>query len=411
MEIIYFKAVLVFFLLGLSAFFSGSETAFFSLTRYQVLKLKETPKGKIVAFLLERPARLLISILIGNESVNIAASALVTSIAIYFYGEKGKWLAVIIMTPLLLLCGEIVPKTIAFVKARSFCLKVAPLIVLFMRAIAPIRNVIKWIVNLAMMPFPPPPREGKKLWDTNFLDLIEHGHQKGEFKTIEKDFIANLLRFRKKSVSEIMIPRPDIFAVSADTTIATLKKLLKHYPFSRIPVYKKNLDNIIGILPTKFLLGQEETHKLLELKNALIPPYFVPETKKAEELFWELQKEKITITIVVDEYGSVVGLITIEDLLEELFGEIYDEYDITEHWYKQTGSNRYRVLAKIPLSDFNYLFKTNFSSKEDTLAGFLLSVLGRLPQKGEKITIGNFQFTVTQVKGRRLIEVEVEKKG
>jgi len=411
MEIIYLKAVLVFLLLGLSAFFSGSETAFFSLTRYQVLKLKETPRGKIVAFLLERPARLLISILIGNESVNIAASALVTSIAIYFYGEKGKWLAVIVMTPLLLLCGEIVPKTIAFVKARSFCLRVAPIIVLFMRVIAPIRNVIKWVVNLVMTPLPPPPSEGKKSWDTNFLDLIEHGHKKGEFKAIEKDFIANLLRFRKKTVSEIMVPRPDIFAVSIDINIASLKKMLKQHPFTRIPVYKENLDNIIGILPTKFLLGQEETRKLLALKEALIPPYFVPETKKAEELFWELQKEKITIAIVVDEYGSVVGLITIEDLLEELFGEIYDEYDITEQWYKQTGSNRYRVLAKIPLSDFNYLFKTNFSSKEDTLAGFLVSVLGRLPQKGEKITIGNFQFTVTQVKGHRLIEVEVEKKG
>ncbi len=410
MQIIYLKAVFVFLLLGLSAFFSGSETAFFSLTRYQVLKLKETPRGKVVAFLLERPAELLISILIGNESVNIAASALVTSIAVYFYGEKGKWLAIIVMAPLLLLCGEIVPKAIAFVKARSFCLRVAPMIVLFMRIIAPIRNVIKWVVNIVMTPLPPPPREEKKAWDTNFLDLIEHGHKKGEFKAIEKDFITNLMRFRKKTVSEIMVPRPDIFAVSIDTNIASLKKMLKRHPFTHIPVYKENLDNIIGILRTKFLLGQKEMGKVSTLKDVFIPPYFVPETKKAEELFWELQKGKITLAIVVDEYGSVVGLITIEDLLEELFGEIYDEYDITEQWYRQIGPNKYRVLAKVPLSDFNFLFKTNFSSEEDTLAGFLISILGRLPQKGEKITVGNFQFTVTQVKRHRLIEVEVEKK-
>ncbi len=411
MEIIYLKIFLVVLLLIASAFFSGSETAFFSLTRYQVLKLREDPKGRIVAHLLERPSRLLISILIGNETVNITASALLTSIAIYYYGEKGKWLAIIVMTPILLLFGEITPKTVAFVKAESFSLKAAPLVALFVKVISPLRNVVKWVVNLAMAPLPEVKGKPEHALDNHFLNLIEHGHKKGEFQTIEKEFIANFLRFRKKAVSEIMIPRPDIFAVPMDISVRTLKSELKRHPFSRVPIYKSKIDNIVGILPTKFLLGVDEEIKLFRLKDHFVPPYFVPEIKKAEDLFWELQKKRITIALVVDEYGTLTGLITIEDLLEELFGEIYDEYDVTQRWYKQVAPNKYRVLAKIPLSDFNYLFKTNFSCEEDTLAGFIISTLGKIPKKGEKIAIGDYFFIITQIKGQRIIEVEVEKKS
>ncbi|MCD6320457.1 MAG: HlyC/CorC family transporter, partial [Candidatus Desulfofervidaceae bacterium] len=403
------KIATIFLLLGLSAIFSGSETAFFSLSRYQILKLKESHQGRLVASLLECPARLLISILVGNETVNIIASALATSVVISLYGERGKWITVAIMTPLLLLCGEVVPKAIAFVRTTSFCLKTAPFIALFVRIITPIRGIIRIVINVVLAPFPAPYEAKTSFFDDRFFQLLEYGHEKGDLKAIEKEFIINFIRFREKTVSEIMVPRPDILAFSLRTEIETVKSLLRVNRFSRIPIYENNLDNIIGILPTKMLLENKKAARIADLKDKLLPPYFVPLTKKADDLLWELQKQRVNMAIVVNEYGAVAGLITIEDLLEELFGEIYDEYDIPQRWYQQVGPNRYRVLAQMSLSDFNYIFKTNLKSEEDTLGGIILSTLGYLPQKGEVVQIGEFKFTITNIKGKRIIEVEVEK--
>jgi len=408
MEIIYLKLILIFILLCFSALFSSSETALFSLTRYQILKLKETSKGKVVACLLEKPAHLLISILIGNESVNVAASALATSVAIALYGEKGKWLTLAVMTPVLLLWGEIFPKAFALTKAPNFCLKVASFIHFFVRLITPIRNFVRYVVNIVLYPFP----TSKKITgflDDEFLHLLEIAPHKDGFKLIEREFIINLLRFRRKSVSEIMIPRPDMFMIDLNTSMAELKGLLNYQCFSRIPVYDNNPDNIVGIFYTKTLLNPNQAQTVKDLKERFLPPYFIPASKKAEELFWEMQKEKIAMAIVVNEYGTVVGLVTMEDLLEELFGEIYDEYDIVERWYQKIAPHKYRVMAKMPLSDFNHIFRANFEVKEDTLGGMILTYLGRLPYEGETIEIGDFRFTIVSLKGRRITELIVER--
>ncbi|MDL1957199.1 MAG: hemolysin family protein [Candidatus Desulfofervidus auxilii] len=410
MEIIYFKLILIFILLCFSALFSSSETALFSLTRYQILKLKETKNGKIIASLLEKPAHLLISILIGNESVNVTASALATSVAIALYDEKGKWITLAVMTPILLLWGEIVPKAFALTKAPSFSLKIAPFINFFVKLVTPIRNFIRYVVNIALYPLPAVSKEEPCFLDNEFLQLLESASHEDGFKIIEREFIANLLRFRHKSVSEIMVPRPDMFIISLDTPIKELKKLLNYQCFSRIPVYDRDPDNIIGILHTKTLLGLNKIEGTVkDLKEKFIQPYFVPSTKKGEELFWEMQRKKIAMVMVVNEYGSVVGLITMEDLLEELFGEIYDEYDMAEKWYKEIAPYKYKVMAKMSLKDFNYIFKTNLKAEEDTVGGLILAHLGRLPQKGETIQIENLKFTVIGLKGRRITELIVER--
>ncbi|MDL1971601.1 MAG: hemolysin family protein, partial [Candidatus Desulfofervidaceae bacterium] len=303
----------------------------------------------------------------------------------------------------------VVPKAIAFVRTTSFCLKTAPFIALFVRIITPIRGIIRIVINVVLAPFPAPYEAKTSFFDDRFFQLLEYGHEKGDLKAIEKEFIINFIRFREKTVSEIMVPRPDILAFSLRTEIETVKSLLRVNRFSRIPIYENNLDNIIGILPTKMLLENKKAARIADLKDKLLPPYFVPLTKKADDLLWELQKQRVNMAIVVNEYGAVAGLITIEDLLEELFGEIYDEYDIPQRWYQQVGPNRYRVLAQMSLSDFNYIFKTNLKSEEDTLGGIILSTLGYLPQKGEVVQIGEFKFTITNIKGKRIIEVEVEK--
>ncbi|MCD6213663.1 MAG: HlyC/CorC family transporter, partial [Candidatus Desulfofervidus sp.] len=357
---------------------------------------------------LAHPNQLLISILIGNDTINIMASALATSVAITLYGKNGKWLAIAVMTPLLLLVGEIIPKAFSYAKASSFCLRISSFINFFVYIVAPFRNIIKYIVN-AVLYFMPPPQKKAVFLENQFLDLIETGHEKGELKPIEKEFIVRLFRFRQKTVSEIMVPRPDIFALSIDTDLKEAINSLSYHRFSRVPIYEGILDNVIGIFHTKYLLGSEKTGKLKKFREKLLPPYFVPATKKAEALLAELQSQKITMAMIVNEYGSIVGLVTTEDLLEELFGEIYDEYDVTQDWYQQIAPNRYRVLAKIPLSDFNFIFKTDLKSEEDTLGGLILTALGRLPKKEDTVQIGNFKFTVKSLKGRRITELEVEK--
>ncbi len=313
-----------------SAFFSASETAFFSLTRFQILKLRETEKwGKKVAHLLAYPDRLLTSILIGNESANVAASALATSIAVAIYGEKGKWIIIGLMTPILLLCGEIIPKALAFTRAPRFVLLAAPLLKAFMHFISPLRWFIKQIVNMILRPFPKTAQIKPSLLDEHFVYLVERGYEEGDIKTIERDFIANLIRFRKLKVSEAMTPRKSIFALPLDTPLSKLMPLLKSHFFSRIPIYKRSLDEMVGILNISDLIGlPDRSGKLSDLKRIIHPPYFVPLSKGAEDLFWIMQRQRIHMAIVVDEYGKATGLITLEDLLEELFGEIYDEYDI-----------------------------------------------------------------------------------
>ena len=326
--ILFIKFLLIIFLLLFSAFFSASETAFFSLTRFQVLKLKETEKrGKGVAHLLAHPDQLLTSILIGNESVNVAASALATSIAIAIYGENGKWVSIGLMTPVLLLFAEIIPKALAFTRATNFVLLAASPLKTFMHLVSPLRWFIKQIVSIVLRPFP---KTGVKpnLLDEHFIYLVERGYKEGDIKTMERDFIANLLRFRKLKVSQVMTQRRDIFALSLDTPLSHLIPILKSRFFSRIPIYKKSLDEIVGILHINDLIGlSERGGKLSDLKRMIHPAYFVPLSKGAEDLFWEMQRQRIHMAIVVNEYGKVVGLITLEDLLEELFGEIYDEYD------------------------------------------------------------------------------------
>lgn len=327
---LFIKFLIIIFLLMLSAFFSASETAFFSLTRFQVLKMRETEKGgDKIAHLLAHPDRLLTSILIGNESVNVVASALATSIAIAIYGERGKWIIIGLMTPILLLCGEIIPKALAFAKAPRFVLWAVFPLKAFMRFISPLRWFIKQIVNIVLRPFPKTAQIKPGFLDEHFIYLIESGYKEGDIKTIERDFIANLIRFRKLRVSQVMTPRKAIFALPLDTPLSKLMPLLKSHSFSRIPIYRKSLDEIVGILNISDLIGlSNRSGKLCDLRKMIRSPYFVPLSKGVEGLFWIMQRQRIHMAIVVDEYGKTAGLITLEDLLEELFGEIYDEYDI-----------------------------------------------------------------------------------
>lgn len=326
------KIILIFILLCFSAFFSGSETALFSLGSVKLFQLKESnhPKAHIIQELIEKPRRLLISILIGNESINIAASALAASLCISLVGTQGKWLAIAIMTPLILVFGEVIPKTIAVSYSEKMSLWVAKPIRLFARIIFPVRWMIRIVVDRIVSLLGKYEEKKESIFfEKEIKELVDVGHKEGVIEKEEREMIHKILKFGDTIVSSIMTPRADMFTLPHDSGMDQIIKEVKESHFSRVPIYKHEKNNIIGILNTKDLLTlrnkQEATSK--NILSILRQPYFVPKGKKVQEILNEFQEKKIHLALVVNEYGNVIGLITMEDLLEELFGEIYDEFD------------------------------------------------------------------------------------
>jgi len=330
--LILIKIILIFILLCFSAFFSGSETALFSLDPIKIFQLKESnyPRASLIQELIEKPRRLLISILVGNECINITASALAASLCISLFGNQGKWIAIAIMTPLILLFGEVLPKTIAVSYSEKFSSLTAKPINIFASAIFPIRWIIRNLIDKITFLFTKQEkREESIFFEEEFKELVEVGYKEGILETEEREMIHKILKFGDTIVSSIMTPRSRMFTLPYDLDIDHTIKKVKEKHFSRIPIYKKEKNNIIGVLNIKDLLPlinkQDITNNTI--LSIIRPPYFVHEDKKIQELLKEFQEKKIHLALVVNEQGSVIGLVTMEDLLEELFGEIYDEFD------------------------------------------------------------------------------------
>lgn len=326
------KIILIFILLCLSAFFSGSETALFSLGPIKLFQFKESshPKASLVQELLEKPRRLLISILVGNECINITASALAASLCISLVGDQGKWVAITIMTPLILLFGEVLPKTIAVSHSEKFSLWVVKPISIFSKAIFPVRWIIRKVVDRIVLIFgKQKEREESIFFEEEFKELVEVGHQEGILEKEEREMIDKILKFGDTVVSSIMTPRSDMFTLPYESDIDYTIKKVKENHFSRIPIYKQEKNNIIGILNAKDLLALRsiENTSSNTVPNIIRSPYVIPYDKKVQDILKEFQEKKIHLALVVNEHGTVTGLVTMEDLLEELFGEIYDEFD------------------------------------------------------------------------------------
>jgi len=326
------KIILIFILLCLSAFFSGSETALFSLGPIKLFQLKESshPKASLVQELLQKPRRLLISIIVGNEFINITASALAASLCISLVGDQGKWIAIVIMTPLILLFVEILPKTIAVSNSEKISLWVAKPISIFAAAIFPVRWIIRKVVDRIASHFDQhKEREESIFFEEEFKELVEVGHKEGILEKEERKMIHKILKFGDTVVSSIMIPRSDMFTLPYDSDIDYTIKEVKDNHFSRVPIYKQEKNNIIGVLNAKDLLTlrNKQDTAITSILSIIRQPYFVPKDKKIQEVFNEFQEKKVHLALVVNEKGNVIGLFTMEDLLEELFGEIYDEFD------------------------------------------------------------------------------------
>lgn len=417
--ILIFEVIALLGFVILSAFFSCTETALFSLNKLELKKMQKKEENnwrvKSIIKLLDDPQRTLISILIGNMFVNISASSLATYLAIKTFGNIGIGIASGIMIFTILVFGEIVPKSLAVANAEAISKRVAKPIEIISTGLFPLIKFFKVIIS-ALYYFlgKKSVKEKKEITEEDLLTLIDAGKDEGVIEEEEKEMIRNIFEFGDTMVKEVMIPRVDMACIPSDTKLGSILKLIKKMGHSRIPVYEETIDNIIGILYAKDLLRiyqQWYTSKeKFDLKGIIRKAYFVPENKKIDELLDIFQKDRIQVAIAIDEYGGTAGLITMEDVVEEVVGEIIDEYDKEIKLFEMTGDNIVIADAIISIDKINEILNIEIPENDfETLGGFIFDLLGRVPKKDEKIKYQNFQIIIEQVVKNRIRRVKIIK--
>ena len=417
MEFLVGSLILLVGLFCCSAFFSGSETSLFSITPMKLHHIEQrTPAtAKIISRLLAHPSRLLVTILMGNQIVNILASSTASDILLHLFGDKlGPVIATVLMTFLLLVFGEVTPKIIAVQFPERFAFVACRPLFALSYVIFPVRVILTAIADgILRLAGGTRSSHERMLNGQEFRTLLDVSEREGVVETIEREIITNLIDFSEVSVKEIMIPRTDMFCFSIDDSFDAIVEKCRTELYARVPVYHDTIDNIIGVVYVKDLLPfiyqrREDFH----LRHALRDAYFVPESKKVQELLKDFQERHIHIAIVVDEYGGTSGLVCLEDILEEIVGDISDEFDTDESQacFPLEEGRRYRVNAMMHIHEFNQEFGTDFSPEYyGTVAGLVLEQLGRMPKRGDVASFDGLTISVSKVRNMRILEVIVTK--
>lgn len=409
------RFVLLVILLICSAFFSGCEAAFFSLSQITIDNFKESKKysRQLVASLLEDPKKLMVTIYVGNELVNVGVAALITSIFISFFGNKGIALAIGLGTFLLLFLGEITPKTYTIKHAEKFSLLVSRQLKLFYTFVYPAQWIITRITEAIVSLLESQDSNNSRIiTEEEFHTLVSVGENEGVLESDEKEMIHNVIRFGETTAGEVMTPRVDIFSLNADDNLETVFQRVQEKFFSRIPVYENSADHIVGILYIKDLQQYNRKQKSgVKLRKLLHSPFFVPSSKKMHELLKEFKDNKKHIAIVLDEYGALTGVVTLEDVLEELVGDIKSETRKDDSLIIKKNDSKYSLSSMLKVEEFNKEFQASLPEDEfDSIGGFVFGLFGRVPHWGESVTHENFKFTVDKIKGPRILNIIMEKK-
>ena len=410
--------VVVAVLLFCSAMISGSEVAYFSLSPIHIHELKEqsTRKEKMVLALLEKPERLLASILITNNFINVGIVIIATFVtgSIFDFSESpvlGFVTKVILITFLLLLFGEIMPKVYANRFAPQFARRMAVPLVILDKLFQPLIFILIRSTRLVNR------RMARKGTNVSMDDLSEALGLATDVVENEKEMLEGIVRFSNLEVSEIMIPRTDVVAVDIETDMETLIRVINDSGFSRIPVYEETFDHLKGILYVKDLLPHINQKNRFRWQELIREPFFVPEAKKINDLLAEFQERKIHLAIVVDEYGGTEGIVTMEDILEEVVGEITDESDEAKELYRILGPLTFAFDGKILLNDFYKITELQdelfdeVKGDAETIAGLLLELKGGFPRVNETLECKGIEFTVLAMDRRRIKEVKVHLKN
>lgn len=406
------QLITVIILLCLSAFFSSSETALTTVNQIRMRTLADNGDKRAARVLrvTGNPGKMLSAILIGNNIVNLSASSISTSLAIHLFGNTGAGIATGILTFLILIFGEVTPKTMATIKADSMSLTAAAPIGFLMKILTPVIFIInKLSLGLMFLLHVNIKDAQKKMTEEELRTIVDVSQENGVIEHEERDMIHNLFDFGDAEAKEIMVPRIDMTFVQADATHQEVLDIFRQDMFTRLPVYEDSTDNVIGIINMKDFLLQNDTPEF-SVRNLLREPYFTYEHKNTADLFLEMRKSSISLAIVLDEYGVTAGLITLEDLLEEIVGEIRDEYDADEEDDITRISDReFYVLGSANLNDVSEALSLHFTSDDyDTIGGYCLGLLDHLPEKNEIIlTDNNILIRIDRMEKNRIERIYI----
>jgi putative hemolysin len=406
------QLITVIILLCLSAFFSSSETALTTVNQIRMRTLADNGDKRAARVLrvTGNPGKMLSAILIGNNIVNLSASSISTSLAIHLFGNTGAGIATGILTFLILIFGEVTPKTMATIKADSMSLTAAAPIGFLMKILTPVIFIInKLSLGLMFLLHVNIKDAQKKMTEEELRTIVDVSQENGVIEHEERDMIHNLFDFGDAEAKEIMVPRIDMTFVQADATYQEVLDIFRQDMFTRLPVYEDSTDNVIGIINMKDFLLQNDTPEF-SVRNLLREPYFTYEHKNTADLFLEMRKSSISLAIVLDEYGVTAGLITLEDLLEEIVGEIRDEYDADEEDDITRISDReFYVLGSANLNDVSEALSLHFTSDDyDTIGGYCLGLLDHLPEKNEIIlTDNNILIRIDRMEKNRIERIYI----
>ncbi len=403
-------------LLGFSGFFSSTEVALFSLNQMQLEELRRNkhPRFPLIEKLLSEPRRLIVTILIGNEFVNVSASTLSAAMIIHFWGAESELINLFIMVPILLLFGEITPKVLAIRNNVAFALVESRLIAIFASLIRPLRWVVRIVADFFITLIVGKERsKGNLVTEDMVRTLAREAVGEGTLDHKEAELIDQVFEFGDKTLEDIMTRRSDIHFLAIEMTPRDLIAEIKRTQHSRYPVYKGHRDTIVGVLHTRDLLGADLAKLERDpqgLRKLLREAHFFPESKAAAELFHVFRQRKLSFALTVDEYGGVTGLVTMEDLLECLFGEIHSPSDVAQQaLVTDLGDGRFLVDAAISVEELNAWLESRFPTDQvETLAGLLLDGFGELPDEGASLVMGSWQFVVRQLVNNRITQVLIE---
>jgi putative hemolysin len=391
---------------------SAAETALTSISRIKLRNLVEEGdvRAAEIENLLDNPNVFLSTILVINSVAVIVASSMATVLALRFSETLGELISTVLISLVVLIFCEITPKTAAVQNPIRW----ARVLVRPVRNAAWLLRPIVWSLSAVTNFFVrliggQIKHRGPFVTEEELRLLVSVGEEEGVLEEEETEMIHSIFEFADTKVREAVVPRIDMVTLEADATVDEAVDLALQAGFSRIPVYKESIDDIIGVLYTKDMLKQlREDHNTLPVRDLVRPAYFVPETKKLDDLLREIRQKRVHMVIVVDEYGSVAGLVTIEDLVEEIVGDIQDEYDREEKLYEKVSENEYIFDAKINIDEFNELMDTKLDNTGyETLGGFLYAQLDKIPVVGDTIKFNNLTFTVLTTRGRRITQVRV----
>ncbi len=414
--------VILFILFLLSAFFSGSEVALFSLDRNKIKKdLESSPLvSRYLLYLLEYPRRLLVTILLGNTIVNVAASIIAVSLALQYASissipkDVALTIQIVLLTAFVILFGELTPKVWASKSPLTFSKIVAVPLYWVSAIIFPVSEFLTELIRVFVSKIKLD-KAKMAILPEEIPELAEIGHERGTLIEEEHGLIQSIVGFRSVTAQEVMTPRVDIISISDDNNFDELLNIINNSGHSRIPLYKEDLDEIVGIIYSKDILPylrDEALRNKFSLAKLARKAMFIPKTKLISELMPEFQEKKTHIGIVVDEYGGTAGLVTLEDIIEEIIGEIRDEYDKEENTITKIDDNSFLVLGKISVDELNELLNIKIPDENEdfeTLGGLILNHAGHIPKEGYTFQLENHKFTVKEVLKKRIKKVLIEK--